>query len=219
MLSDWIKTKAIQPKIVTGIYEALTTDETVFVYEADAKNTLAKKPVESFHFERQQKAKTINSDVHYSLADFILDQKIAEKIQRKDYIGFFAVTATNDVEKIANKFEKDNDDYNSIMAKALGDRIAEACAEWAHQQIRNNFGFGLNENLTREEIIKEKYRSIRPAPGYPSCPDHKQKEKFWKMMDIENRTGIQLTETFAMNPGSSICGYYFMNEKAKYFAI
>ncbi len=219
MLNDWIKNKSIQPKIVTGLYEALATDETVFVFDPDAKNTFSKKPIESFHFERQQKAKTINSDVHYSLADFILDQKAAEKIQHKDYLGFFAVTATNDVEKIANKFEKENDDYNSILAKALGDRIAEACAEWAHQQIRNNFGFGLSENLTREEIIKEKYRSIRPAPGYPSCPNHTQKEKFWKMMDIEKRTGIQLTETFAMNPGSSVCGYYFMNEKAKYFAI
>jgi 5-methyltetrahydrofolate--homocysteine methyltransferase len=221
MLSDWIENKKIQPKIVTGLYEALATDEEVSIFAADQAPTLSKPVLEKFHFERQQKAKTVNHDVHYSLADFILDQKFAEttKTTQKDYLGFFAVTASNQVEAIANAFEKAHDDYNSILAKAIGDRIAEACAEWAHKKMRDNFGFGVNENLTKEEIIKEKYRSIRPAPGYPSCPNHSQKAKFWKLLDVEKRTQIQLTETYAMNPGSSVCGYYLMGRHAKYFAV
>lgn len=221
MLTDWMKAKKVQPKIVTGIYEALATDENVFVYAADKQKTLAKTELETFHFERQQKAKTINNSTHYSLADFVLDKNFAQssQIDKKDYLGFFAVTAGSQVDAIAKDFEKNHDDYKSILAKALGDRIAEASAEWAHKKMRDNFGFGQNENLSKEDIIKEKYRSIRPAPGYPSCPNHSQKEKFWKLLDVEKRTGIQLTETYAMNPGSSVCGYYFMGAHAKYFAI
>lgn len=221
MLSDWIENKKIQPKIVTGLFEALATDEEVSIFTADPTPTLSKPVLEKFHFERQQKIKTVNHDVHYSLADFILDQKFVETAQTKpkDYLGFFAVTAGHQVEALAHAFEKAHDDYNSILAKAIGDRIAEACAEWAHKKMRDNFGFGTEENLTREEIIKEKYRSIRPAPGYPSCPDHSQKAKFWRLLDVEKRTQIQLTETFAMNPGSSVCGYYLMGRHAKYFAI
>ena len=221
MLNDWIKNNKIQPKIVTGFYEAVATDEEVSIFEADSKPTLSKPVLEKFHFERQQKVKTINSNTHYSLADFILDQKYAEesKTTNKDYLGFFAVTATGKVEEIANEFEKKHDDYHSILAKAIGDRIAEGCAEWAHKQMRDNFGFGLTENLSKEDIIKEKYRGIRPAPGYPSCPNHSQKAKFWKLLDVEKRTSIQLTETYAMNPGSSVCGYYLMGSHAKYFAV
>lgn len=221
MLNDWIKNRKIEPKVVTGLYEALATDEEVFVFHADEAATLSKPVLEKFHFERQQKVKTINSDIHYSLADFVLDRKFVEvnKASKKDYLGFFAVTATGQVEVIANEYAKAHDDYHSILAKALGDRIAEASAEWAHKKMRDNFGFGVDENLSKEDIIKEKYRSIRPAPGYPSCPNHSQKEKFWKLLDVEKRTGIQLTETFAMNPGSSVCGYYFMSNYAKYFAI
>lgn len=221
MLSDWITSDRIKPKIVTGLYEALATDENVEIYQADDQPTLNKTALEKFHFERQQKVKTINSDTHYSLADFILDKKVAETLVtgKKDYLGFFAVTATHEVEVIANEYARHHDDYHSILAKGLGDRIAEACAEWAHKQMRDNFGFGETENLSKEDLIKEKYRSIRPAPGYPSCPNHSQKAKFWKLLDIEKRTTIQLTETYAMNPGSSVCGYYFMGSYAKYFAI
>lgn len=221
MLNDWIINKKIQPKIVTGLYEALATDEEVSIFTADQMPTLTKPVLEKFHFERQQKVKTVNNDVHYSLADFVLDKDFAEtnKVFKKDYLGFFAVTASGQVEVIAREFEKNHDDYHSILAKAIGDRIAEASAEWAHKQMRDNFGFGVNENLSKEDIIKEKYRSIRPAPGYPSCPNHSQKAKFWKLLDVEKRTQIQLTETYAMNPGSSVCGYYFMGAHAKYFAI
>lgn len=221
MLNDWIKNNLIQPKIVTGLYEAVATDEEVSIFAADDKPTLTKPVLEKFHFERQQKVKTVNSNIHYSLADFILDQKYAEssKTSKKDYFGFFAVTSSAKVEEIANKFEAEHDDYHSILAKAIGDRIAEACAEWAHKKMRDNFGFGLTEDLTKEEIIKEKYRGIRPAPGYPSCPNHSQKGKFWKLLDVEKRTQIQLTETYAMYPGSSVCGYYLMGSHAKYFAI
>jgi len=221
LLQEWISQNLVQPKIVTGLFEALAKDENVFVYGVDHQQTFAKKPIETFHFERQQKVKTINNRVHYSLADFILDFDVAKnnQTQSKDYLGFFAVTAGENVEKIARKYEAEHDDYKSILAKALGDRIAEACAEWAHKYMRDNFEFGLHENLSHDEIIKEKYRGIRPAPGYPSCPDHSQKSKIWRLLDVEARTGIKLTETYAMYPGSSVCGYYFMNEHAKYFAI
>ncbi|MFN3453739.1 MAG: methionine synthase [Pseudobdellovibrio sp.] len=221
LLGDWIKNKTITPQIVVGVYEALAEDEKVFVYEADHFETAKKEPLEFFEYERQLKIKNVNSETHYSLADFILDKKIAAESlpSKKDYLGFFAVTATDKVEKMALDCEKNHDDYKAILIKALGDRIAEASAEWAHKKMRDNFGFGLKENLTREEIIKEKYRGIRPAPGYPSCPNHSQKEKIWKLLDIEAKTGIRLTETYAMYPGSSVCGYYFMHPFAKYFAI
>jgi len=219
MLNEWIAAKSIQPKIVTAIFEALSQDENVFVYANSDEETAAKKPLESFHFERQQKAKTINHHIHYSLADFVLPIDLTNQIKRKDYLGFFAVTSGDQVEKIAKMFELKYDDYKSILAKALGDRIAEACAEWAHLYMRQNFSFGLTENLSKDDLIKERYRSIRPAPGYPSCPNHSQKLKMWKLCGFEEKTGIKLTETYAMYPGSSVCGYYFMSEKAKYFAI
>ncbi|MFN3697856.1 MAG: methionine synthase [Pseudobdellovibrio sp.] len=219
LLKDWIKEKKVQPKIVTAVFEALSDDETVMVYENTDELTIFKKPLESFHFERQQKVKTVNNQVHYSLADFILPQSLATEVKNKDYLGFFAVTAGDEVEKIAKIYELKHDDYKSILAKALGDRIAEASAEWAHLYMRRNFQFGLTENLSHDDLIKEKYRSIRPAPGYPSCPNHSQKEKMWQLCRFEEKTGIKLTETYAMYPGSSVCGYYFMNEKAKYFAI
>lgn len=222
MLKEWISKDLIHPKIITGVYEALAKDEEVSLFEANNKPLSEKNPLEVFHFERQQKTKTVNNNTYLSLADFILPFDEYQKLNNpllKDYLGFFAVTTGFEADIIAKKFEDQNDDYNSILAKALSDRIAEACAEWAHKQMRNNFNFGLTENLSPEEIIKEKYRSIRPAPGYPSCPNHSQKLKFWNLMQIEKHTQIKLTETFAMNPGSSVCGYYFMSEHAKYFAI
>ena len=150
-----------------------------------------------------------------SLADFIAPQSSG----LIDCIGLFAVTAGKEIEERARSFELKHDDYQSILIKAVGDRLAEAMAELTHKRVREWHGYGINENLTNEELIKEKYRGIRPAPGYPSCPDHKEKAKIWKLLDVGTRAGITLTETYAMSPASSVCGYYFHHPEARYFFV
>ena len=136
-----------------------------------------------------------------------------------DYLGAFAVTAGFGVEELCRKFEADHDDYNSIMTKALADRLAEAFAEYLHQRARKEWGYGQAENLTTEDLIREKYRGIRPAAGYPACPDHTEKWTLWKLLDVENNTGIKLTESCAMWPGASVSGLYFAHPESKYFAV
>ncbi len=129
------------------------------------------------------------------------------------------MTAGFGVEELCRKFEADHDDYNSIMTKALADRLAEAFAEYLHQRARKEWGYGQSENLTTEEIIREKYRGIRPAAGYPACPDHTEKWTLWKLLDAEENTGIKLTESCAMWPGASVSGLYFAHPESKYFAV
>jgi len=119
---------------------------------------------------------------------------------------------------MAQKFERDKDDYSSILVKTLGDRLAEAFAEYLHQKVRQDF-YGITENFSKEDLINEKYQGIRPAVGYPSCPDHTEKEKIWDLLGVQKTIGISLTETFAMNPPSSVCGYYFLHPEAKYFHV
>ena len=121
--------------------------------------------------------------------------------------------------EIAREFEADHDDYNSIMTKALADRLAEASAEWLHRQAREAWGFGANENLSNEELIKEKYRGIRPAPGYPACPDHTEKRLLFDLLQAEKNASVVLTENFAMDPASSVSGFYFAHPEAKYFGV
>jgi 5-methyltetrahydrofolate--homocysteine methyltransferase len=136
-----------------------------------------------------------------------------------DYLGAFAVSAGFGVEELSQKFERDHDDYNAIMTKALADRLAEAFAEYLHQRARQDWGFGRSENLTQEDLIREKYRGIRPAAGYPACPDHTEKWILWKLLDVERNTGIKLTESCAMWPGASVSGLYFAHPEAKYFSV
>lgn len=209
LLKRIVQEKRFNPRIRVGVFAAAAQDETVHVYDSQ------KKLLVDLDFERQQRKKVVNNQVHYSLADFI--RPVDEG--GDDHIGFFVVTSGFEVEKFAKEFEAQHDDYSSILVKALGDRIAEALAEYAHKQMRDNFGFGQTENLSTEEVIAEKYRSIRPAPGYPACPNHSQKLKIWQLLDVEKQVGVQLTETYAMNPPSSVCGYYFMHSQARYFAI
>jgi len=120
---------------------------------------------------------------------------------------------------LSDKYKNDNDDYTSIMVKALGDRIAEALAEMIHKKVREIWGYGNKENLSNEEIIREKYRGIRPAPGYPSCPDHTEKGILWRLLDAEKHIGLSLTESYAMTPGSSVSGFYFAHPDARYFNL
>jgi 5-methyltetrahydrofolate--homocysteine methyltransferase len=151
---------------------------------------------------------------NYCLADFV-----APKQKSEDYIGGFAVTSGHGLKEIVEKFKAQHDDYNAIMAEAIADRLAEAFAEYLHKRVRDEWGFGRAENLSREDFIEEKYRSIRPAAGYPASPDHTEKEILWDLLDVEQHTGIKLTESFAMWPGSSVSGLYFAHPESKYFAV
>jgi 5-methyltetrahydrofolate--homocysteine methyltransferase len=202
-----VKEQRLKPKAVVGIFAAKSREDEVLVY--DEKGALLK----TLRFDRQTKKKTANNDVYYALADFIAPLESP----REDHIGFFAVTAGEEVDRMAKEFEAQHDDYNSILIKAVGDRFAEALAEYCHKQVREIFG--IKEDLSREDLIKEKYQGIRPAPGYPACPDHSEKAKMWELLDAEKRTGIRLTESFAMTPPASVSGYYFMSPAARYFAI
>jgi 5-methyltetrahydrofolate--homocysteine methyltransferase len=143
----------------------------------------------------------------------------ATAAQLPDYIGAFAVSAGFGVEELCRRFEQDHDDYNSIMTKALADRLAEAFAEYLHQRARKEWGYDTTEQLTHEDLVREKYRGIRPAAGYPACPDHTEKQILWKLLDVEKNAGINLTESYAMWPGASVSGLYFAHPEARYFAV
>jgi 5-methyltetrahydrofolate--homocysteine methyltransferase len=138
---------------------------------------------------------------------------------REDFLGAFAVTAGLGCDDLARRFDADHDDYNSILAKALADRLAEAFAEYLHAQARRDWGFGAGEQLSKEDLIEEKYRGIRPAPGYPAQPDHTEKRTLFELLDATAHTGITLTESLAMHPAASVCGLYFAHPQARYFAV
>jgi 5-methyltetrahydrofolate--homocysteine methyltransferase len=136
-----------------------------------------------------------------------------------DYLGAFAVTAGVGTEELVKRFKAEHDDYNAIMAEALADRLAEAFAELLHERARRDWGYGKDENLSKDDLIAEKYRGIRPAAGYPSCPDHTEKATLWQLLDAETAAGIRLTESYAMWPGASVSGLYFSHPEARYFAV
>ena len=161
---------------------------------------------------RQQQPKNKTS---YSLSDFVAPTSTG----KNDYIGGFAVTIGNEVENYAKTFEDIGDDYSSILIKAIGDRLAEALAELIHKKMRSLFYPHEKEDLTLNDLIKEKYSGIRPAHGYPACPDHTEKTFLWDLLDVESKIGVSLTTSFAMNPPSSVSGLYFFNNEAKYFNI
>jgi 5-methyltetrahydrofolate--homocysteine methyltransferase len=168
----------------------------------------------TFHTLRQQMDKP-EDQANYALADFIAPAASG----RPDYLGAFALTTGLGVEDVAREYEKDLDDYNAIMTKALADRFAEAAAEWLHLQARKAWGFGETEALSKEDLIKEQYRGIRPAPGYPAQPDHTEKRLLFDLLQAEKNAQVKLTENFAMNPASSVSGLYFAHPEAKYFGV
>ncbi|MDL1890586.1 methionine synthase, partial [Nitrospirales bacterium NOB] len=179
-------------------------------YGADDRRTLHT----VFHTLRQQTDKP-DDQFNLALADFIAPKESG----RVDHLGAFAVTAGIGVPELCAQFEKDHDDYNSIMVKALADRLAEAFAEWLHREARREWGYGKDESLTNEDLIRERYRGIRPAPGYPACPDHTEKRLLFNLLEAEARCGVTLTESFAMFPAASVSGLYFAHPQAKYFAV
>ncbi len=210
LLTRIVAEKRFQPRALIAFLPANSVGDSVEVYADEQRSRV----VETFHFLRQQNEKPADQFNH-SLADYIAPKSSG----RIDYLGAFAVTAGPGVEAFAAEFKATQDDYSAIMVQALGDRIAEALAEYFHKQVRDLCGYGRTENLTMEQIIREKYRGIRPAPGYPACPDHTQKPQLWKLLDIEAATGIELTESCAMKPGSSVSGFYFNHPESKYFAV
>jgi len=134
-------------------------------------------------------------------------------------LGAFAVTTGHGLAELVTQFKAEHDDYQAILAEALADRLAEALAEWLHQRVRREWGYGVEEKLSNQQLIEETYRGIRPAPGYPACPDHTEKRTLWTLLDVETNAGIRLTESCAMWPGSSVSGFYFAHPQSKYFAV
>jgi 5-methyltetrahydrofolate--homocysteine methyltransferase len=153
--------------------------------------------------------------MYHALSDFVAPLESG----RGDYIGAFACTAGHGCDDLCRKYDRDHDDYSSIMAKAIADRLAEACAEWLHARVRREWGYGRTENLSAADLIEEKYRGIRPAPGYPACPDHTEKRSLFKWLDAERAAGMTLTESFAMLPAASVSGLYFAHPESRYFAV
>jgi 5-methyltetrahydrofolate--homocysteine methyltransferase len=212
MLDQIIKSRSLQANGVIGFYPAVRTEnDDVKLFKGENE----KQPFETFHFLRQQNKKAPGLP-NFSLADFIAP----ESSGRQDYIGVFAVTAGIGIEKLIEKYKAAQDDYSDIMVKALADRLAEAFAECLHARVRKEFwGYANSEKLSNEDLISEKYEGIRPAPGYPACPDHTEKKILFEILDAEKQVGIKLTESFAMYPASSVSGYYFANANSKYFGL
>lgn len=208
-----VRENRFKPRALVGFFPANSDGaETVTVMDREGRE------LDSITFERQTKKKSGDDGegkTYFSLADFIAPKSSG----RKDYLGMFAVTAGHDVEKFAQSFMRQNDDYNSILVKAVADRFAEAAAEWAHKKTRDLFGFGREEKLTFQEVLDDKYRGIRPAPGYPACPSHGHKSNIWKLMQVRERIGIELTETLMMNPAASVSGFYFNHPDSRYFRV
>ncbi len=211
LLDKIISEKLLTAKGAIGLFPASSVGDDIEIYSDINKETV----LNVLHTIRQQNKK-VSSLPNIALADYIAPKEC----NYSDYIGMFAVTTGLEIEKQLLEFEKDHDDYNSIMIKALADRLAEAFAEYLHKQVRTEFwGYSKDENLPIEDLIKEKYNGIRPAPGYPAQPDHTEKMTIFNMLDVENNTGIKLTENLAMYPASSVCGIYFANPNSKYFSV
>lgn len=211
LLDEVVANKQLTANAVIGLYPANSVGDDVELYTDESREEV----LATFHTIRQQAQKT-SEQPYVALADFVApkDSGVA------DYIGGFAVTAGIGIEPLIEKFEKNHDDYNSILIKALADRLAEAFAEKMHELVRKEFwGYGKDENLSNEDIIGEKYAGIRPAPGYPAQPDHTEKRVIFDLLDVENNTSIQLTESLAMYPVSSVSGVYYSHPNAKYFNV
>ncbi len=210
MLAEFIANKSLELRAVYGLFPANAVGDNVEVYTNGSRKHLRT----TFHFLRQQIEKG-DGTPNWCLADFIAPKTGAQP----DYIGAFAVTSGHGLNAIVEKFKAEHDDYNAILAEAIADRLAEAFAEYLHKRVRDEWGFGKLEKLTTADLIEEKYRGIRPAAGYPACPDHTEKGILWDLLDVEKHAGIKLTESYAMWPGSSVSGLYFAHPESKYFAV
>jgi 5-methyltetrahydrofolate--homocysteine methyltransferase len=210
LLERIVEEKLITARGVYGLFPANAVGDDVELYSDGSRSAVA----ERLYFLRQQ-ANREGSEPCRSLADFIAPRETG----LHDSIGAFAVTSGIGLKDLVDKFKADNDDYNAIMAEALADRLAEAFAECLHQHVRREWGYGCVEHLNHADLIAEKYRGIRPAPGYPACPDHTEKGTIWRLLDVESNIGMRLTESYAMWPGSSVSGLYFAHPESRYFSL
>lgn len=211
MLDTIVKKSWLEAKAVYGIFPANSVGDDIEIYEDESRENV-------LYVQRtlRQQSKKAKGQANLALADFIAPKENGTI----DYIGGFAVTSGLGIEKHIKAFEDDHDDYNSIMLKALADRLAEALAEYLHERVRNDYwGYSKNERFSNEELVQEKYRGIRPAPGYPACPDHTEKIGLFKLLNVEESIGIELTESLAMMPAASVSGWYFAHPESKYFGI
>jgi 5-methyltetrahydrofolate--homocysteine methyltransferase len=210
LLDRFIEKKLLTARGVYGFFPANAAGDDVELYSDQTRG----KVVERLHFLRQQTNRE-GSEPCRSLADFIAPRETG----MSDHIGAFAVTSGIGLKELCDRFRADNDDYNAIMAEAIADRLAEAFAECLHKRVRDEWGYGRDEGLSNAELIQEKYRGIRPAPGYPACPDHTEKGTLWRLLNVQANTGMLITESFAMWPGSSVSGLYFAHPESRYFNL
>jgi 5-methyltetrahydrofolate--homocysteine methyltransferase len=201
---------ALVAKGVYGFFAANSDGDDIVLFTDDTRTA----ELGRVHTLRQQWERK-GQDVFHALADFVAPRASG----RADYIGAFACTAGHGCEALCRRYDADHDDYSSILAKALADRLAEAFAEWLHAKVRREWGYGLEESLSTEDLIEERYRGIRPAPGYPACPDHTEKQGLFALLDAERAAGMTLTESCAMMPAASVSGLYFAHPESRYFAV
>ena len=215
LLDEIVAKKLLTARGVYGLFPANTVGDDVELYETESGKT----PLATFHFLRQQGPKKSDEGAmegpNYALSDFIAPTETG----LRDSLGAFAVTTGIGLQDLCDSFRAKHDDYNAIMAEAIADRLAEAFAEYLHKRARDDWGFGATEDLSVEQLLAEKYRGIRPAAGYPACPDHTEKKTVWSLLDVEQNTGMRLTESFAMWPGSSVSGLYFAHPESRYFTL
>jgi 5-methyltetrahydrofolate--homocysteine methyltransferase len=212
LLRRIVDEKLLRANAVVGFWRASSTpDDDIELYGDDSRST----PIAVFRTLRQQMAKPPGRP-NLALADYVAPRESGIA----DFVGAFAVTAGHGLEPLVAEFEAAHDDYGAILAKALADRLAEAFAERLHEKVRRElWGYAPDEDLPNDALIREQYQGIRPAPGYPACPDHTEKETIFELLDAERRAGIQLTESMAMFPGAAVSGYYFWHPDAHYFGL
>jgi 5-methyltetrahydrofolate--homocysteine methyltransferase len=200
----------LEAKGVYGLFPASSIGDDIELYDDLERN----KVIATIHTLRQQMQRNTTDGANLALADFVAPKTRGVM----DYVGAFTVAIFGGRE-LAENYKQQGDDYNAIMVEALADRLAEAFAERLHARARGDMGYGKHEKLGNEELIAEKYRGIRPAPGYPACPDHTEKATIWKLLGVKRRIGATLTENYAMQPGSAVSGWYFFGEHARYFGL
>ena len=210
LLDAIVRDKALVARGVYGLFAANSVGDDIVLFTDDTRST----ELGRVHTLRQQWERK-GQDAFYALADFVAPLQSG----RQDYIGCFACTTGHGCDELSQRYEREHDDYSSILVKALADRFAEAFAEWLHERVRQEWGYGRDEALSTDELIEERYRGIRPAPGYPACPEHTEKGEIFRWLDAENAAGMTLTESYAMFPAASVSGLYFAHPESRYFAV